>query len=119
MSIAICVNCGNIKKDPVEVCTRCNFRPDSTEQKVKSIILSTHDIADVYSGKTKDELLALAPLVASGTYKFDEGQVQMLVAEMQAALTTPKGVLIWEFFQAIGIPVLLVLALLAILWLTR
>lgn len=96
MGLAVCINCGSLKTFPVEVCTPCEFRPDSIEDRVKSIILSTEDIGDLI-GKSKAELIA--PLVANHTYAFDEAQVKTLAAAMEESLARPFSSLLFEMFR--------------------
>ena len=119
MAMAICIRCGSIKHEPVEVCAACGFRPVSTEERVKSILLSTEDIGETYLGKSKDELLALAPLVASGAYTFDDAEVKALAAEMDAVLAIPSRTVMLGLFKDVGIPVLLAMGVAIALWLTR
>jgi hypothetical protein len=118
MGVAVCINCGNLKSFTVEVCTACDFRPDSIEEKVKSILLSTEDIGDLKTGKTKAELLAIAPLVAAHTYAFDEGEVKALAAAMEESLAVPFSSMLFELFKFL-LPGLVVLGFAIFLWLNR
>jgi hypothetical protein len=119
VSIAICINCGNVKAAPIELCAVCGFQPVSAEEKVKSIILSTEDIGDAQEGKSKAELLGIAPLVASGVYRFDEGRVSALAREGERVMSMPARVLLLDFIKWFGPPLLLLLSVLLLLKLTR
>ena len=118
MSVALCINCGNQKAFSVEVCLACNFAPDSPEDRVKSIILSTEDIGDLYEGKSLAELQAIAPLVAAHTYSFDEAQVRALATAMEESLATPFSSLVFEMVRFFW-PAWLAIGIAILLWLTR
>ena len=40
MSIAVCINSGDLKKAPMAKCPKCGFVPKTDEDKAKSLILS-------------------------------------------------------------------------------
>ena len=120
MSIAECINCGNLKTEPTEVCSHCGFVPRSAEETVKSIILSTQDIGDMHVGKSKDELLRVAPVVIEGNYRFDEAEVQRLVAAYAIARNTSLREVLSGIFWERDTLVLLVALLFALLmWLLK
>jgi len=103
VAIAICINCGHVKATAIEVCDACDFFPESAEDKAKSLILSTeYDIGDEYLGLPKEELLALAPTVAAGEYRFNEREVTLLVLFGDLVMATPKSVHLWDFARTFG-----------------
>jgi len=58
------------------------------QSKAKSVILSTrYDIGDEYLGKSKEELLAIGPLIAAGKYRFDDREVTVLASLRRAAVS--------------------------------
>jgi hypothetical protein len=91
MAIAICINCGNVKDMPADRCSVCGFTPTSGEEKAKSMVLSTaYDVGDRYFGKSKEELLALAPRLADRSYVFDTREVELLQAFVETVLSDPN-----------------------------
>lgn len=102
----------------MEVCTACDFTPDSIEEKVKSMLLSTEDIGDLVIGKSKAELLAIAPLVAAHTYAFDEAEVKAVVVAFEESLAVPFSSMLFELFKFL-LPGLVVLGLSILLWCRR
>ena len=91
MAVAVCINCGNVKDMPADACSVCGFTPTSGEEKAKSIILSTtYDVGDRYFGKSKEELLALAPRIADRSYVFDTREVELLQACIETVLSDPN-----------------------------
>lgn len=73
-----------------DTCSVCGFTPTSGEEKAKSMILSTtYDVGDRYFGKSKEELLALAPRIADRSYLFDTREVELLQAFVETVLSDP------------------------------
>jgi hypothetical protein len=85
--LAVCIRCGNIKREPVGRCSVCYFQPQTPEDKACSLILSLgYEIEEEYRGKTKEELIAVAAAVQNGLpYSFDETEVQLVIAYAQLA----------------------------------
>jgi hypothetical protein len=118
MAIAICIQCGHVKKRRIDICEACDFLADSPEDKAKALILSTeYDIGDEYLGMEKEELLAIAPKVAAGEYRFNEREVVLLAAFGEHVMGTPKGVLFADGVKAFGPGLFFLLGMLAIVWL--
>jgi hypothetical protein len=42
MTIAVCIKCGTIKLGALTPCTKCNFDPNTNEDKAKAMILTDH-----------------------------------------------------------------------------
>jgi hypothetical protein len=110
MSTAVCINCGNLKEEPVELCPVCNFKPEISADIIKSILLSTQDVGDLMEGKSVAELRAIAPLVAAGVYRFDEDEVRYLSRESEISLATPVSALLFDMFKW-ALPALIAIAL--------
>ena len=124
MSISICIQCGYLKKArPIAPCARCGFTPASSEDKAKSIILSTYydDLGDEHLGlgKSREELLAIAPTVAAGDYHFDLDEVTALARRGEEVMATPGRVLLLDGAKAFGPALLLLAGLLAVIWFAR
>jgi len=118
--MSVCINCGHIKKRPIDECTVCQFQPRSPEEKAKSVILSTYyDIDDQCLGKTPEELRAIASQVAAGEYRFDPREVEAVAryGESVASITTRR--LVIDLIKWVGPPLFLLLAFLTIIWLAR
>ena len=99
------------------MCDACEFLPESPQDRAKSLILSTeYDIGDEYLGLSKEELLALAPTVAAGEYRFNEREVTLLVLFGDLVMATPKSVLWLGLVKTFGPGVLFLVGLLTIVW---
>ncbi len=107
MTFSICINCGATKKQPINKCVRCGFKPNSDEEKAKSLMISTaYEINGVYKGKPMDELKAIATdLQAGRQYDFDVGEVNAVIAYAQQVMNIPARRLIFDGFKWIAPPV--------------
>lgn len=97
MIVAVCIRCGNIKHAPAAKCATCHFQAKSAEDKARSLILSTaYEIDGDYRGKTKEELQAIAVVIAKGhPYIFDDAEVQLVADYAEKMLALPaKRILI-------------------------
>jgi len=120
VAIAICIKCGHVKKRLIDVCESCGFLPDSSKDKAKAMILSTeYDIGDEYLGMSKEELLALAPIVSAGEYRFNEREVVLLAWLGDYVVATPNRVVLRDLARDFGPGVLFLLGMLAVVWFCR
>ena len=111
MAIAICINCGSVKDMPADTCSVCGFTPTSGDEKAKSMILSTtYDVGDRYFGKSKEELLALAPRIADRSYLFDQAFVETVLSD-----PTPRRTILLGFVQDNAVAIIGLLAVLLFL----
>ncbi len=96
MMLAVCFHCGNKKNDYVAKCGACQFQPQSPEDMVKSLILSTaYDNGEDYRGKTKEELYEIASAIAKGhPYIFDDAEVQSVIEYDRRAALPAKQLVI-------------------------
>ncbi len=84
------------------------------------MILSTYyEINGEYRGKSRESLLALAPVVAAHRYTFDPAEVASVIAYAEEITSIPPRKLALDFLRWFGLPVLILLVVFAILWLTR
>ncbi len=91
MILAVCIQCGNVKRSPAAKCSCCHFQPKSVEEKAKSLILSTaYEIDGEYCGKTKEGLRAIAASIAKGQqYSFDEAEVRSVAEYAKRVVAQP------------------------------
>ena len=89
--LAVCIRCGNIKRNPAANCSVCHFQPQTAEDKARSLILSTaYEIDGEYRGKAKEELQAIAASIATGQpYVFDDAEVRSVVEYVERVLAVP------------------------------
>lgn len=89
--LAVCIQCGNIKRSPAAKCAVCHFQPQGAKDKAKSLILSTaYEIDGEYRGKTKEELLTIAAVISKGQqYSFDDVEVHSVVEYAERVLAVP------------------------------
>lgn len=103
---------------PADTCSVCGFTPTSGKEKAKSMILSTtYDVGDRYFGKSKEELLALAPRIADRSYLFDTREVGLLQAFVETVLSdpTPRRTILLGFVQDNAVAIIGLLAVLLFL----
>ncbi len=108
---AVCIRCGNIKRNPAAKCAVCHFQPQDAEDKARSLILSTaYEIDGEYRGKTKEELQAIAAAIANGRpYTFDGAEVRSVVEYAERVLAVPAKQLAIDGLRWL-LPPILVLA---------
>jgi hypothetical protein len=84
------------KRRPIDECRQCHFKPQSDEEKARSLILSTaYDIDGEYRGKTSEELEAIADAIAAGEpYRFDPDEVNAVIAYAKQVMAIPARRLI-------------------------
>ena len=118
--MSICIDCGNVKKRPIDTCRVCGFRPRTPDEKARSVILSTfYEIDGEYRGKRPEELRALATSVAAGHFRFDPDEVQQVAAYGEAVAGITAHELTIDSIKWVGPPLLLLLAFLILIWLGR
>ncbi len=59
MTTAVCIHCGAMKFGALTPCTKCQFCPETPEDKAKSIVLSDHYVEE-------EELQRLAERIKAG-----------------------------------------------------
>lgn len=118
MTLAICVRCGNVKRDPSAQCPVCDFRPQASVDKAKSLILSTaYEVDGEYRGKTKEELISIAQAIAQGhPYAFDEAEVLSVVTYAERVLAMPTKRLVLDGLRWLLPPVLALVAVYVVLF---
>lgn len=91
MSFAVCIRCGTTKKRPIDRCQRCHLKPESDDEKAKSLILSmAYELNDEYRGKTLEELALIAREIRAGkAYEFDAREVRAVIAYAQQVMAIP------------------------------
>src|SRR5689334_10208172 len=91
MTYAVCVQCGTEKSSPSVECSTCHFRPQSDDEKARSLILSlNYEIDGEYRGKNKEELEIIAKQIRAGKpYSFDEDEVRDVIAYAHRVLSIP------------------------------
>ena len=120
MSLAICISCGSTKNAPSRKCPVCGFLPASDEEKAKSIILSLdYEIAGQYRGKTKEELLGIAPAIRDKTYKFDTEEVAGVIRYADGVKAIPAARLAIDLIKWLALPLAILIAIFYLLWVTR
>lgn len=107
MTFAVCIGCGATKRRPIEKCVKCGFKPESDEEKAKSLMLSTaYEINGEYRGKTMEELKAIADdIQIGGRYEFDTGEVRSVITYAQKVMAIPARRLIIDGLKWIGPPI--------------
>jgi hypothetical protein len=121
MSFAICVNCGNGKSRPVDTCGKCKFKPQSPEEKAKSLILSSaYEINGEYRGRTIEELKVIGNNIQStGRYEFDSSEVQAVIEYAHEVMAiTPRRLFI-DGFKWIAPPIAILVIVYLVLFMTR
>jgi predicted ATP-dependent serine protease len=117
--VAVCIRCGNIKRNPSGQCAVCHFQPREAEDKARSLILSTaYEIDGEYRGKTKDELQAIAASIKKGQqYSFEDSEIRSVVEYADRVLAVPAKRLAIDGLRWL-LPPILVLAMVyfALLW---
>jgi uncharacterized membrane protein YvbJ len=106
MIFSVCINCGSEKTRPSKRCTKCGFKPQSDDDKAKSLILSTaYEINGEYRGKTKKELKAIADEIRKGRqHEFSKGEVQSIIEYAQQVMAISTWRLIIDGLKWIGPP---------------
>lgn len=89
--LAVCVHCGNIKRNVTARCAICHFQPQADEDKARAFILSTaYEIDGEYRGMTKEQLTAIAAAIEKGhPYAFDEAEIQSVIGYAKHVLAVP------------------------------
>jgi hypothetical protein len=118
VSLAICIRCGNQKGNAIRRCPICGFKPQTDEEKAKSLILSLdYEINGEYRGKTKQELVAIGQTIRIGKpYAFDPQEVSQVVNYAKSVISIPPRVLMMDFVKWVGPPVVILLIVFLILW---
>jgi hypothetical protein len=116
MSLAVCINSGDLKKAPMEKCPKCGFVPKTDEEKAKSLILSlNYEIDGVYKGQTKERLLEIAELVKQKRFTFDEAEVRAVIAHAHKVLSVPSSTLLKDGVRWLLWPAILLAVIVCIL----
>jgi hypothetical protein len=116
---AICINCGSSKSQPIQKCLVCGFTPRSSGEKAKSIILSLeYEIDGEYRGKTTEELVQIGQQIRRGMHVFDPSEVSEVKQYAQRVLAN-SPIILKDLLRWIGVPLSVLLLLLALLWATR
>jgi predicted ATP-dependent serine protease len=110
-TFSVCINCGVAKRKPMNKCAKCGFKPQSDEEKAKSLILSIYyEINDEYRGKTMEELEAIAIEIQKGvTYEFVAEEVRSVIAYAHQVMAIPARQLIIDGLKWIVPPVVILL----------
>jgi hypothetical protein len=121
MTFAVCINCGATEGQPIDKCAKCGFKPQSDEEKAKSLMLSTaYEINGEYRGKTTEELKAIAADIQMGRqYEFDAGEVQSVIAYAQQVMAIPARRLIIDGLKWIGPPVAILVIVYLLLFMKK
>jgi ribosomal protein L40E len=120
MSLAICINCGSIKRRPAQKCRVCGFLPLSDEDKAKSIIMSlNYEIAGEYRGKSKEELLKVASSIRDKSYKFETEEVAAVIRYAQQVKSIPVLQLTIDLMKWLALPLAMLIGVYYLLWSTR
>ena len=118
---SVCINCGATKSRPIDECALCGFKPQSDEEKAKSIILSTaYEINGEYRGKTAEALVDIAADLQKGTrYEFETDEVQSVIAYALQVMAIPTRRLIIDGLKWIGPPVAIFVIVFALLFMKK
>ena len=121
MLFSVCIKCAGSKKNPADKCAQCNFKPQSDEEKAKSLILSTaYEIKGEYKGKTVEELKAIAAQISSGRpYEFNSDEVRGVIAYAQEVLAIPARRLIVDGLKWLGVPAAILLIIYLLLYMSE
>jgi hypothetical protein len=121
MSLAVCINSGDLKKSPMAKCPKCGFVPKTDEEKAKSLILSlNYEIDGVYKGQTRERLLEIAEQVKQKRFNFDEAEVNAVIAHAHKILSVPPSILLKDGLRWLLWPaILLVLMVCILIWSRR
>ena len=66
MTVAICIRCGTVKRGALTPCPKCEFDPESNEDKAKAMLLTDHYLPE-------EQLKAIGDEIQNGkTPKFPE-----------------------------------------------
>ena len=109
---AVCIRCGCLKRGAAAKCTVCQFRPDSAEDKAKSLILSTaYEIDGDYRGKTTNELKSIALSIANGhAYHFAAEEVRLVVAYAESVMSMSSKRLMVDGLRWLLLPMFILFA---------
>ncbi len=117
MSLAVCINSGDLKKSPLKKCPKCGFVPKTEEEKAKSLILSlNYEMDGVYKGQSRERLLEIAELIKQKRYSFDEAEVAAVVAYAREVLSVPASKILRDGFKWLLWPVILLVLFIFILF---
>lgn len=119
--LSICIQCGNTKDNPSHRCSVCRFQPHSDEDKARSMMLSLgYEIDNVYVGKSKQELLDIGDHIRRHVpYHFDETEVAALVEYARRMLDVPTRKLVIDGGMWLLPPVVILIAVFALLVWTK
>ena len=87
MTLAICIRCGHEKLGALTPCPSCNFLPESSEDRAKSITLSDHNC-------DAEALRQISDRIRSGEpFQFDNDAIAQMAVELIALddLKMPLG----------------------------
>ena len=117
MSLSICIRCGSLKSKPTEHCKVCGLRPQTDDEKAKSLILSLdYEIDDEYRGKSKGELMVIGEEILEGkAYSFDPAEVDSVIEYAKRVQSISGRTLVKDLFRWLGPPMLILLALYVLL----
>ena len=106
MPFSVRTKCAASKRNPVDGCAQCNFKPQTDEDKAKSLIISTaYENKGEYKGKTEEVLKTIAAQIRSGrSYEFNPDEVREVIAYTQEVLAIPVRRLTVDGLKWLGIP---------------
>lgn len=121
MTAAVCIQCGNLKREPAAKCSACNFRPQSDVERAKSLILSTgYEIDGEFRGKTDAELKNIANEIANGQpYAFVDSEIMSVVEHARRVLDVSARRMIVDGIRWLLPPILALLIIYALLILKK
>ena len=75
----VCIQCGFLKRDLLNKCPRCKFKPSSDEELAKVFLLSTreHHVGNIFPGKPLSELKRISKRIENGkVYEFKQSELE-------------------------------------------
>jgi hypothetical protein len=102
-------------------CDVCKLKPESEEQKAKSLILSmAYEINGKYKGKSKKELESISSSIRNeNCYEFDDSEVQSVIHYSRKILAVPARRLVLDGLRWLLPPIALIASIYLVLILTK
>jgi len=118
---AVCMRCGEFKRDALRVCEKCGFLPKEAQESAKSLLLSEcFDLGEEVIGLTKSELAQASEAIKSGNaYHFDEIELSKVTSEYLQAKSMPPRRLITDIAKWLAPPIILLVLFIVMSFLTR
>jgi hypothetical protein len=106
---AVCLKCGEFKKNVKNRCKKCKFAPISEDDIAKSFILSkSFEVNGLTIGRDKKELKEISTYIQSGNqYNFDEKEINITKVQFQEFIKTEPSKIFLDVFRWLAPPIII------------